>query len=903
MVPPTAVEPTQQTSSAPSGSSKHTDLIDWRAVHEFAEGFSGTLGELRDALVAESLSKRLLGRIPSISALSRHLREPSFPSAKPNYSAKQPPTSPELPLSGAWHLAPESVRNRADDELLSALDRLDEAVARCLAMAKQLSAVGQLTLDDTTDLHHALQSVRKAKVTVLARQGANAINERAQLFDVLTAMLERRVTHDADGSASNPLERDLRPGVTINANGDTTGIDVALQELNRDSDPSDVLFGAPVNSTWGEKAHTAPQPQPGALLGFRRPNPSDEVARVKGLIIAPVLNGGMTPAQASQYWQAEFARVVSTPGSPGLPGISRPYCQKYRDISPRTMQRWLEQIQDEDHIAAHLGLSSPVLQQTLRHQYPDDRRGPKDPELVSRVKDLFTNNPGWTAANIARDLYGPGMMRAEIRRVQRIVQDIPDTERARAIGGSTWSDLLRSRLLRHVPYPNKVWLIDHFFVQYELVGDGVAVPLFPDEFEVFSQMEFVVRRVWPSGLVENRRVHSLCLTVIQDMCTRCVLAVRVWDRPPSTRTTLLALRDAIERYGLPEIVYTDNGADLKNALIFAVLNSAGIYHAHSEPYRPQGRGPVERVIRTIREMILPHLNGYHGGKNTRSWADEDLHTREELELLISDRLEIYYNRRVHRTTRRCPREHYESEIHARQLRGLVQSEVAPEVWLPLLSIQDDAVLQNCGIELNGHHYSSPGFIEALNGRRVRIYFDEYRPGIIFVALPNARGEYRFFAVAERTDDPACPPPTAWELRRQEKEWLAAREAENAEREQRRQLRERLQAARLDGEERGHALAEAVFPNDHSLPAKAALLALPAPSGDPPGETASRRDDEENRSSTSESSPLAVSMTPNGVALQQVDSLEKYLRLTKSRSNGADPDGRDQKPAIDQPSQG
>jgi transposase InsO family protein len=795
------------------------------------------------------------------------------------------------------------VRNRADPELLLALDRLDEAVACCLATAKILTTRQHLTSDETIDLRNALKRVTKPKVIVLAREGPDAIGSRVRQFNALTALFKRRVTQQSGEPATGLPSEDLVPDTVAKCTVARSVGDSAVQGMEDSSDHCDVLFGAPAKSRWGEKARTALQPQPGALIGFRRPDSADEVSKVKALLIAPVLNGEMTPPQASAYWKAEFTRVLTAPGCPGLPGIARSYCHKYRNISARTMQRWIEQIQDEDQISSRLGLPSPVLHQALRHQYPDERRGPKDPELERRVRNLFRDRPGQTSATIAREVYGLGATSAEIRRVQRIAQNIPDSERARAIGGPAWPDLLRSRLLRQVPYPNRVWQMDHFFVQYELVGDGPAVPLFPEEFEAFSQMEFAVRRVWPSGLVEFRRVESLCLTVIQDMCTRCVLAVRVWDRPPSTRTTLLALRDAIERYGLPEVVYTDNGSDLKNGLIFAVLNAVGIYHAHSEPYRPQGRGQIERVGRTIKEMILPHLPGYRGGIHPRAWADEDLLTLEELESLLADRVEVYFNRRVHRTTRRCPREHYESEIHARQLRGLSHVEVTPEVWLPLLAIQDDAVLQNSGIELNGRHYSSPSFVEALNGRRVRIYFDEYRPDIIYVALSNPRGEYRFFAVAERTDNPACPPPTAWELRRQEKQWLEAREAENAEREHRRQVKERLQVARLDGEERGQALAEAVFPDDHSLPAQAALLALPPGPSRPSMVPASNAGNSDDPSRTLESSPQAVSQTPHEVALQQVDSLEEYLRLSRSPNNGVDPGAGNQNSAVDHATEG
>ena len=65
-----------------------------------------------------------------------------------------------------------------------------------------------------------------------------------------------------------------------------------------------------------------------------------------------------------------------------------------------------------------------------------------------------------------------------------------------------------------------------------------------------------------------------------------------------------ALRQAIVRRGLPEVLYADNGAPFKNAWLTRTCAVLGIRLVHSTPYSPEGRGKQERLNRFIREAFL-----------------------------------------------------------------------------------------------------------------------------------------------------------------------------------------------------------------------------------------------------------------------------------------------------------
>jgi putative transposase len=64
------------------------------------------------------------------------------------------------------------------------------------------------------------------------------------------------------------------------------------------------------------------------------------------------------------------------------------------------------------------------------------------------------------------------------------------------------------------------------------------------------------------------------------------------------------LRAAIQRRGLPEQIYFDNGAPFANAALERTCAVLGIHLIHSRPYSPEGRGKQERLNRVIRERFL-----------------------------------------------------------------------------------------------------------------------------------------------------------------------------------------------------------------------------------------------------------------------------------------------------------
>lgn len=81
-----------------------------------------------------------------------------------------------------------------------------------------------------------------------------------------------------------------------------------------------------------------------------------------------------------------------------------------------------------------------------------------------------------------------------------------------------------------------------------------------------------------------------------------------------------AFEKALSKRGLPRKLYVDNGAAFRSNHFEGITASLGIALVHARPYKPQGKGKIERWFKTIRTSFLPD---YHPGTLER--LNQDLH--------------------------------------------------------------------------------------------------------------------------------------------------------------------------------------------------------------------------------------------------------------------------------------
>jgi putative transposase len=190
------------------------------------------------------------------------------------------------------------------------------------------------------------------------------------------------------------------------------------------------------------------------------------------------------------------------------------------------------------------------------------------------------------------------------------------------------------------------------------------------------------------------------LFVLVDDYSRMLIHAR-WVPDQNTRAGQEVLRAAIQRRGVPEVVYVDNGAPYSNAALERSCAVLGIRLIHSRPYRPQGRGKQERLGRYIRERFLIEAEA------------QGISSFQELNDRFTAWTEQVCNTRVHAETGQTPIQRFTSQgpLHA------VEPSLLREAfrWSVMRRVTSTA-----SVSLAGNRYSVD---EALIGRRVELRFD------------------------------------------------------------------------------------------------------------------------------------------------------------------------------------
>ena len=110
----------------------------------------------------------------------------------------------------------------------------------------------------------------------------------------------------------------------------------------------------------------------------------------------------------------------------------------------------------------------------------------------------------------------------------------------------------------------------------------------------------------PSVQVAGRRRHKTYLIAFIDDATR-VIPHCAFTLSENTQTFLPILKQALQRRGLPERLYVDNGANYRSRHLALVCAKWGITLIHARPYRPQGKAKIERWFKTVRAQLLTRL--------------------------------------------------------------------------------------------------------------------------------------------------------------------------------------------------------------------------------------------------------------------------------------------------------
>jgi putative transposase len=174
-----------------------------------------------------------------------------------------------------------------------------------------------------------------------------------------------------------------------------------------------------------------------------------------------------------------------------------------------------------------------------------------------------------------------------------------------------------------------------------------------------------------------------------------------------------ALRPALASRGVPERIYVDNGSAFVDAWLLRGCAVLGVKLTHSTPGRPQGRGKIERLFRTVREQFLVEITGDPGQGGRRHVS-----SIAELNRLFTAWAETVYHRREHSETGQAPLQRW-ADGWARAAPPLPDPGQLHEAFL---RSERRTVRKTATVALHGNTYQAG---PSLTGRKVELVFDPF----------------------------------------------------------------------------------------------------------------------------------------------------------------------------------
>jgi putative transposase len=154
-------------------------------------------------------------------------------------------------------------------------------------------------------------------------------------------------------------------------------------------------------------------------------------------------------------------------------------------------------------------------------------------------------------------------------------------------------------------------------------------------------------------LRSEERVLSTQLCVLLDDHSRLIPFAGYYARA-DTQAFHQALKEAVQRRGVPVKLYTDQGKPFVSTHTRVVCANLGIRLLHARPYHAWSKGKVERLIQTIQQ----------GFESTLRLAGNQAHSLEELNHKLSVWIQTVYHNRVHGSTGLSPLVRYQQGIAA-----------------------------------------------------------------------------------------------------------------------------------------------------------------------------------------------------------------------------------------------
>lgn len=204
----------------------------------------------------------------------------------------------------------------------------------------------------------------------------------------------------------------------------------------------------------------------------------------------------------------------------------------------------------------------------------------------------------------------------------------------------------------------------------------------------------------PKVLLDDRNRKTYLIAIIDDY-SRLITAAGFY-LSENLKTYLTVLEQAFLSRGLPRKLYVDNGPAFRSHHLQYVAASLSIALIHARPYKPQGKGKIERWFRTVRLQFLQKFTGK---------------TLQDLNTAFDKWLNDVYHQRKHGSTGESPFKRFTSSMECIRT-------APPDLKDHFRKTARRKVAKDRTITLNGNMFEAP---VALIGRHVDVKYHEDTP--------------------------------------------------------------------------------------------------------------------------------------------------------------------------------
>ena len=239
--------------------------------------------------------------------------------------------------------------------------------------------------------------------------------------------------------------------------------------------------------------------------------------------------------------------------------------------------------------------------------------------------------------------------------------------------------------------------------------------------------------MWVGDALHGPKINGrkAYLFAFLDDHTRVVTAGRWAYAEDSVRLTA-ALQPALEARGIPGCIYVDNGSAFVDESLSRTCAKLGIRLTHSAPYRPQGRGKIERFFNTVTSQFLTEITTVDSTTGVVDAGIGSMVTSlDELNALFTSWVEMVYHQAVHSTTGQSPLQRWDASWVGRKPVRKSREEIAEAFrWSAIRTVTKSAT-----VSLQSNTYQVD---QLLVGNRVELVYDPFDlAGLITVSAGNS----------------------------------------------------------------------------------------------------------------------------------------------------------------------